>query len=260
MVLRDVGRRVRVFPDLAAASDALAAGLVRRAAAAVRLRGRFRLVISGGKTPLGLYAALAGAYRDRMPWAATDLFFADERCVAPRSVLSNYGAAWRSFLSRVPIPRSRLHRMQGELRPIGKAARVYAEIVGSVPRPGRGAEPLFDLVLLGIGPDGHTASLFPGQPSLREQRATVVAVPRSGQAPFVPRLTLTPPALSSSRDVWFLVAGADKVDALRATFAPVRRGGTAPPAALVRPPGPATWFLDRAAARALRPGRAAAPS
>ncbi len=254
MVLRDVGRRVHVFPDLAAASEALATRLVRQAASSVRHRGRFRLVISGGKTPLGLYAALAGPYRDRMPWRDTELFFADERCVSPRSVDSNYGAAWRSFLSRVPIARSRLHWMRGELRPIRKAARLYAAVVGDVPHPGAARGPLFDLVLLGIGPDGHTASLFPGQRSLRERRAAVVAVPRSGQPPFVPRLTLTAPALSSARDVWFLVAGADKVDALRATFG-VRGGRRAEtPAALIRPERPVTWYLDRAAARALRPG------
>jgi len=248
VVLRRVGRRVHRFPDLAAASDALAARLVSSALAAVEARGRFRLVISGGRTPLGLYSSLAAAYRSRLPWRSTELFFADERCVSPRREESNYGAAWRTFLSKVPLPRARLHRMRGELRPIAEGARRYAKIVGPLPDLSEGGEPKFDVVLLGIGPDGHTASLFPGQPSLREARAPVVAVPRAGQPPEVPRLTLTLPALSSARAVWFLVAGDDKVDALTKIFG---SEDSTLPAARVRPPQPSEWFVDATAARGI---------
>ena len=248
MVLR-VERRVHVFGDLAAASDALAERLVAIARATVAEHGRFRLVISGGSTPLGLYASLARRFRERMPWRDTELFFADERCVSPRSPLSNFGSVQRTLLSHVPIPRARVHRMRGELRPIGEAARQYAAVVG--PLPGPGQRPLFDTVLLGIGPDGHTASLFPGRPTLRARRVTVVAVPHAGQTPHVPRLTLTLPALSSATSVWFLVAGDDKGPALARIFGPSGAPRSSVPAALVRPPSPSEWFLDTAAARAV---------
>jgi 6-phosphogluconolactonase len=248
VVLRGVERRVHRFPDLAAASDALADRLIASATEAVEARDRFRLVISGGRTPLGLYTLLAGTYRQRMPWRSTELFFADERCVSPRRDESNYGAAWRTFLSKVPLPRARLHRMRGELRPISEGARRYAKIVGPLPDLAHGDAPRFDVALLGIGPDGHTASLFPGQPSLRESSAPVVAVPRAGQPPEVPRLTLTLPALSSARAVWFLVAGDDKVEPLSKIFGTT---DSALPAARVRPPTPSEWFLDAAAARGI---------
>jgi 6-phosphogluconolactonase len=249
VVLR-VARQVQVFPDLAAASDALAERLIALARPAVEARGRFRLAISGGRTPLGLYSSLAGPFRNRMPWASTSLFFADERCVSPRSEESNFGNAWRSFLSKVAIPRGQLHRMRGELRPIAEGARRYANMVGPLPNLEKGEDPLFDLVLLGIGPDGHTASLFPGLPAARERSRPVVAVPRAGQPPHVPRLTLTLPALSSARAVWFLVAGEDKVEALSQIFRP-GRGRDPPPAALVHPPSPSVWFVDAAAARGI---------
>jgi 6-phosphogluconolactonase len=243
VVLR-VAPRVHVFPDLDAASEELARRLVERARASVRAGGGFRLVISGGSTPLGLFARLAGEFRREVPWSSTDLYFADERCVVPRDPESNFGAAWRTFLSKVPIRRAHVHRMRGELRPITEGARRYAKLLGPLPDPDRGDSPLFDLVLLGIGPDGHTASLFPGQASVNERRSSVVAVPHAGQPPHVPRLTLTVPALSSARAVWFLVAGADKAAALskvlRATRSPL-------PAARIRPPEPVEWFVDRSA-------------
>jgi 6-phosphogluconolactonase len=250
-VVLPIARRVRVFPELDAASDALAEHLVTRANEAVDGHGRFRFVISGGRTPLGLFSALAGSFRERMPWKSTELFFADERCVSPRSEESNYGSAWRTFLSKVPIPRAQLHRMRGELRPMAEAARRYARIVGPLPDLGRGGRPLFDVVHLGIGPDGHTASLFPGQPSVEERTATVVAVPRAGQPPPLPRLSMTIPALSSATSVCFLVAGSDKVDALSRIFATSQVSGSALPAALVRPPAPSEWFVDAAAANGI---------
>jgi 6-phosphogluconolactonase len=244
-----VSADVRIFPDLERAGAALARHLVDRARNAAEDRGRFRWVISGGRTPVGLYARLAGPEGRRIPWAATEVYFADERCVPPDHPDSNFRSAWESFLSRVPIPRRQVHRMRGELRPASEAAARYARSLGAAD----GGTPRFDVVLLGIGPDGHTASLFPGGPALRESHRPVVAVRRSGQPPFVPRLTLTPPALSSAREVCFLVAGSDKADALSGTFRSRARGDPRFPASLVRPATPPVWFLDRAAARGLPP-------
>ncbi|MGI0071977.1 MAG: 6-phosphogluconolactonase [Thermoplasmata archaeon] len=244
-------RRIERFPDLARASAALARRLCGEARKAVRSRGRFRWVISGGKTPLGLYRTLGGVYRDRFPWAETELFFADERCVPPTDPDSNFGAAWATFLSRVPIPRARLHRMRGELRPPPEAAARYARSLGPAVRLADPGTPRFDVVLLGIGPDGHTASLFPGQPAVRERRRSVVAVRRGGLPPYVPRLTMTPLALSSAREAWFLVAGSDKAEAIAGIFRPGRERDPKFPAGVVRPAGPSRWFLDRAAASGL---------
>jgi 6-phosphogluconolactonase len=245
LVLR-VARTVRVFRDLDSASAALARRVAATAAASVRARDRFSLVISGGRTPLGLFRRWGGAEGPRLPWAKSEVFFADERCVPPNHPDSNFGVAWETFLSRVPIARRRVHRLRGELRPPSEAAARYAREIGPLE-----GSPRFDLVLLGIGPDGHTASLFPGRPAVREKRRPVVAVPRAGQPPFVRRLTLTPPALSSAREVCFLVAGADKSAALSRIFRSGPQGDLRFPASRVQPPKPAEWFLDRAAAEHL---------
>ncbi len=248
-------RRVRIFPDLGAASGALARHLRESARASARERGRFSLVLSGGRTPVDLFHRLGRSGPRSWPWRDVEVFFADERCVPARSADSNFGSAWNAFLSRVPIPRRRVHRMRGELAPPSEAARRYGRLLGAMPRPGTG-EPRFDAVLLGIGPDGHTASLFPDSPAVREPRAAVVPVVRSPVPPFVPRLTLTPAALSSAREVCFLVAGNDKAGALDRTFRASSRGDPRSPASCIRPDGPTTWFLDRAAAGRLAPGAA----
>ena len=236
---------VRVFPVLDRASAELARHVVRRARESTAERGRFRWAISGGKTPVGLFGRLAGAEGRGLPWETTEVFFADERCVPPTDPDSNFRSAWESFHSRVPIPRRHVHRIRGELRPPSLAAARYARGLAGP----EGTAPPLDLVLLGIGPDGHTASLFPGSPALREARRPVVSVRRSGQPPFVARITLTPPALSAAREVCFLVAGADKADALAGIFRAGPRGDPRFPASLVRPAAPPRWFLDRAAAR-----------
>ena len=257
MVLR-LSRRIHVSADLASASAAVLDVLVDRAQEAVAERGRFRWVISGGRTPRTLYTLLAGERSREMPWRDTEVYFADERCVRPSDPESNFGAAWASFLGRVPIPRRRVHRIPGEVRPIVEAARRYARILGPLPDVGAGEVPRFDVVLLGIGPDGHTASLFPGQPSGRELRRSVVAVRSAGQPPRVPRITLTLPALSNTRYAGFLVAGGDKRDALARIFRAGPNGDPSLPASRVSPPTPVDWFLDAAAAsglRAVRSGR-----
>lgn len=240
-----------VYPDLTTASAALARRIVASAREAVRARGRFRWVISGGRTPLPLFRLLAGPAGRRLPWGSTEVFFADERCVPPRHPDSNFGAAWSALLGRVPIPRANVHRMRGEVRPISAAAARYARHVGSLPARPDPSSARFDLVLLGLGPDGHTASLFPGEPALREERRAVVPVRRSPVPPRIPRLTLTVPALSSARQIRFLVDGADKADAVRDTLRAVPGGDGRFPASLLSPVVPTEWFLDRAAARLL---------
>jgi 6-phosphogluconolactonase len=250
VVLR-ISRRLDVFPDLDTASRAVADQLARCATESVEQRGRFRCVISGGRTPLPLFRWLGGRRGRMIPWRQTEVFFADERCVSPRDPLSNYASARAALLGRVPILRRNVHRLRGELRPPTRAAAEYARLLR--PRPGSASPgtPLFDAVLLGIGPDGHTASLFPRAPALGERRRLVVAVDRSGQPPFVPRLTMTLGALGSSREVLFLVSGRDKANALREILRSPSRGNDQWPASRVRSRGTIRWFVDRDAASAL---------
>ena len=247
----ELGRpALRVFPSLDRASRALSARALAAAGEAIARRGRFHLVLSGGSTPRGLYESWGEG--SPFPWRETEVYFGDERAVSPRSPQSNYAMARAAFLSRVPIPRGQVHRLRGELAPLSRAAREYESLL----REGAGPGPRFDLVLLGIGKDGHCASLFPGAPSLSERKRWAVPVRRAGQPPFVPRLTLTLPALASSREVCFLVAGADKAPAVQGIFSSAPRGTRRFPASLVRSAGPVRWFLDREAASGLPRGQA----
>jgi len=250
-VERGLAPQLRVFADLPSATAAAARHLWGRAVESVRARGRFTWVLAGGHTPEGLYRLLAATYRGRFPWAETEVFFGDERCVSPRARESNYAMVRDSLLARVPVPRGRVHRLPGEVRPPSKAARQYTRLLGPLAPVGTPESARFDVVLLGIGPDGHTASLFPRSPELQERRRAVVAVRRSGQPPFLPRLTMTLPALAASREVLFLVAGPDKADAVREIFRALPRGTARWPASLVRSSGPVVWFVDRAAAAGL---------
>ncbi|MFZ0699449.1 MAG: 6-phosphogluconolactonase [Thermoplasmata archaeon] len=241
--------QVRVFSDPVREADAAARHLTELARAAVRARGRFSWVLAGGRTPEALYRLLARRYRSRFPWARTEVFFGDERCVGPRNPESNYAMAREALLAHVPIPPRRVHRLRGELRPASLAAERYARRIEST-APG-GDAPRFDVVLLGLGPDGHTASLFPGAPALRQRKRLVVAVPRAGHPPWVPRLSLTFPALASSREVLFLVEGAEKAAIVAKVWRAGARGDSRLPASLVRSAGPVVWLLDRAAAARL---------
>ena len=244
---------VRVDANLSAASSALAGHLTRRARESVQARGVFSWVLAGGRTPQVLYRHLARRYRESFPWSSTEIFFGDERCVGPHDPESNYGAAWESLLAHVPVSRSRLHRIYGELRPSSTAADRYARLLGSV-RTLQRAPARFDVVLLGVGPDGHTASLFPHASALRERRRAVVAIRHPGQPPNLPRLTLTLPALASSREICFLVSGPEKSSALAGIFESLPKGSPQFPASLVRSRGPVLWFLDRTAAAGLPSG------
>jgi 6-phosphogluconolactonase len=241
---------VRVFDNLRSASASLARHLARKARESVRARGVFTWVLAGGSTPQTLYQLLARNYRDSLPWPQVELYFGDERCVGIRHRESNYRAAWETLLSRVPVSRRRIHRMHAELRPLSRAAAQSAREIGPFPFSSR-TSPRFDEVLLGVGPDGHTASLFPDAPALREKRRSVVAVRQAGQPPFVPRLTLTLPAIASSREVCFLVAGEEKALAVSRIFHTFPKGTPRFPASLVRSQGPTLWFLDRRASSAL---------
>ncbi len=203
----------------------------------------FAVALSGGSTPRRLYQIVAEEHRDSFPWARTHLFFGDERFVPADSPDSNYRMAVEAMLNRVPVPPANIHRMPTDGDP-RDAAKRYEALLKSYYRSESldSTRPLFDVVLLGLGDNGHTASLFPGTEVLENALDWV--------APCVPldapntRLTLTYPAIACSRHVVFLVAGAGKKEAL----ARVRAGDITQPASRITSIGRVTWLLDRAAA------------
>lgn len=234
---------IAIAPDAAALAEKAARRLTGLAVKDVETRGRFSVALSGGSTPTALYRLLAEEpYRQQIPWQQAHLFWSDERCAPPDDPGSNYRLADETLISRVPIPPQNVHRLRGELEPEA-AARAYArELRHFFDSP----QPRFDLILLGLGKDGHTASLFPASPALTETERPAVAVEAHYQARPAHRLTLTLPAINAARRVWFLVTGSDKAGIVRAVLAgPPNRL----PAQLIHPTaGRLTWLLDAAAA------------
>jgi len=236
----------RVFADGGALARGAAAEVARAAERALARGGRFRIALAGGSTPRALYRVLAADYAGRIAWDRTEIFFGDERCVPPTSPESNYRMAADALLDRLPPGSVRVHRMPGELPP-EQGAEAYEALLRRV-FPGGGAAPAFDLVLLGVGADGHTASLFPGSPALAERERWVRAVEAPAGISPRHRLTLTPPILGRAREVYFLVAGAEKRAAVRAALDPARAADPDLPAARIRGLERTLWLLDRAAA------------
>lgn len=245
-MIRIASHDIRVFPDIESLSRSavdFVLALVRKAAAA---RGRFSMAISGGSTPKQLYSLLASpSCRDSVPWPAVHVFWADERCVPKENPDSNYKLAFDTFLHAVPIPSENIHRIHGEEEPAA-AARLYEEELRS--SFGGGGMPVFDLILLGTGEDGHTASLFPGSAAVRETKR--LAVPVYIDPPGLNRVTLTLPVLNHGACALFFAAGRSKAAVVHEIFEDGNPQSY--PAGLVRPQsGSAVWMLDREAAGAL---------
>jgi 6-phosphogluconolactonase len=229
--------------------------IIRSAQEAVRRRGRFTLVLSGGSTPEKTYSMLAQpALGADIDWSKTYLFFGDERFVPPDDVRSNYATARRSLLDRVAINDSNVFPVPTWGKSAAECAAAYDDdLAGFFATIRNGAPPRFDLILLGMAEDGHTASLFPDSPALEVEDAWVAWTPPGALPPPVERITLTYPVLNAAREVLFLVAGAKKAAALRDVLE-----GDAPrvqrPAAGVKPTdGSLTWIVDEGAAMLLAP-------
>jgi len=242
---------VRVYPDAVAVAEAAAEVFARAATRAVAENGRFYVALAGGSTPKAVYQLLAddeASGRRKLPWTGIEVFFGDERCVPPDHAESNFRMAHETLLARVPIPAANIHRIRGEMDPQAAAAAYEVELKRVVPSH-HAMLPRLDLVLLGMGQDGHTASLFPGTPGLQETSHSVVANP--GPEPASWRVTLTLPALSAASNVLFLVIGAEKAPMLRRVLQ-TDAAGASYPAQRVRPTaGWLRWFLDEAAASQL---------
>ncbi len=235
----------RVFPDIDALSRGALSELLRILEEAIAGRGRFAIALSGGHTPAKLYSlwAEAGKSDFKTPWEHVHLFWGDERYVPQDDPLSNYRMTRETLISQVPIPAANVHPVPTNLPAPEKAAEAYeAELRDFF----AGELPAFDLQLLGLGGEGHTASLFPGSPALEEKQHWVAAVEVPAKPPQ--RLTLTPVVLNAARNTFFLVAGADKREILSAIRNEPDSAPSKYPAGRVRPPGPVIWFLDKAAA------------
>ncbi len=230
---------------LASADDvahAAADAFVQAARTAVAARGRFFAALPGGRTPLPVFALLAGEpHRSRVPWDRVELYWADERAVGPDDPQSNYRAAREAWLGRIPdLDPERTHRMMAEAVDLDTAARHYEDELRREVPAGPDAIPIFDLIWQGMGADGHTASLCPNDASLSVTDRLVVATWPAGYP--TARLTLTYPVLNAARQVLFVVTGADKA----ATVAAVRAGADLPAARVHA--AETRWLLDAAAA------------
>lgn len=234
---------IEIFADLNALSDAAARLFADLAQDAITARGRFSVALSGGATPSRTYELLAQPpFRDRVPWPKVHVFWGDERCVPADDPRSNYRMARQALLDHVPIPLEQIHPI-----PCCEKPRAAAERYETLLQTFFGEQPpRFDLVFLGLGENGHTASLFPGTPVLEERQRWVAEVYVAEQNLF--RVTLTAPLLNHAAVVVFLVAGAAKAEVLRE----VLEGAPNPtrlPAQLIRPrDGQLRWLIDRAAA------------
>ena len=240
------GPVVRIFPDMQALSRAAADLFLSLSRKAVSARGRFAAALSGGTTPRTLYALLAGKpYCDQVEWERIHLFWADERCVPRGHPDSNFGLVHELLLSRIAIPEENVHRIKGE-DGAARAAEVYERDLRTF--FGRDGVPAMDLVILGMGEDGHTASLFPGP--LQAQEHDRLTLPVFLSTKNKDRVTLTLPVLNQAKDILFLVTGLSKREMIRKILAAGNPDGA--PAGLVHPAtGDSTWYLDRDAASLL---------
>jgi 6-phosphogluconolactonase len=243
-------REVECFPDRGEMLRVEAERVVARAMDAVAHRARFLFCLAGGATPKPLYELLASAsIARRIEWPRVHVFWGDERCVPPDHPESNYRMAREALLDHVPLPATNIHRIRGEDEP-SKAAAAYEELLGDFfGSRETSVTTSFDLVHLGMGADGHTASLFPGSAAAQETGRWVVATP--GPQPGSWRVSLTPALLNAAEDVTFLVSGANKAERLKDVLEDGARDLL--PAQLIRPThGALHWMIDEAAAARLR--------
>jgi 6-phosphogluconolactonase len=243
---------VRILPDGAAIARRAAERFVEIAVAAACQNGSFRVALSGGSTPKALYSLLVAdpAFRAQMPWDKTFLFFGDERHVPPEDPQSNFRMAAEAMISKSPLKPEQVLRIKGEVREAEQAALEYEKDIRAHFRLSDGQFPRFDLVLLGMGNEGHVASLFPGTKALRENRRIVVHN-WVGKV-LMDRITLTAPAINNAAHIVVMVTGSEKAPALTAVLERVYEPEQLP-AQLVRPVnGDLLWLVDTAAGSMLR--------
>lgn len=233
---------VRVFPDLETLSRGAAEESARAAIDAAQTRGKCLISLSGGHTPSRMYDLWATEYRDKIPWAKMHFFWGDERFVGADDPKSNFRMAKTSLLDHVPVPAENIHPIVTSYANADEAAEAYEKkLRGFFGDTG----PTFDVLFLGMGGEGHTASLFPDSTALTEQKRWAVSVRAPADPPV--RVSLTFPVLRRARETCFLVAGADKRPIIEMLKNDPKRATQKLPVAMLRPEGKAIWFLDHAA-------------
>lgn len=241
---------IRIVANATELAAVAAAEILSQAQSAVRTKGLFTVALAGGSTPKAAYSLLASneSLRAQMPWEKAHFFWGDERDVPPDNVESNYRMTNEAMLSRAPVPAANVHRIKGELADARATADEYEQTLRDFFKLDPGQLPRFDLVLLGMGPDGHTASLFPGTQALSERRRLVVANWVEKFDSY--RITLTLPVLNNAACMVFLVSGAEKAEMLRAVLG--EAGAEPYPSQLIHPTnGRLMWFVSSEAARLL---------
>jgi 6-phosphogluconolactonase len=256
--MSQLDRTFDVYASQDEATSAAAALFEQLARQAVSARGSFSVALSGGHTPAGLYEKLGGqrppaksqGEASGISWTQIELYFGDERCVPPDDPESNYRMVRETLVDKIPIPAENVHRIEAE-RPPAEAAAAYEQTLRSQFGLGERELPRFDFILLGMGPDGHTASLFPNTAGLAERSKLVIAnyVPQLA----TDRITLTLPVLNNARCLAFLIAGEDKAEALAAVFEGPRDPSRYPAQSIQPVDGRLIWLLDRPAASKLGP-------
>lgn len=240
-------REIQIFPDPGQLMQAAAQHFVTLAQTAIEQNGWFTVSLSGGSTPRALYALLASPpFAGQVNWERVNVFWGDERCVPPDHPDSDYGMAYDALLRHIPVPEANIYRMVGEIDPLQAAAQ-YRQILRETFAT---SPPVFDLILLGMGTDGHTASLFPGTPAIYEQHDMVVGH-------FVGklnawRITFTPPLINAAANVVFLVSGAEKAETVHDVLEGVFQPHTLLSQIVAPHNGRLLWMLDDAAAARLR--------
>ncbi len=246
---------IQIWPDRQTLTQAAAEWFIDQSRKLTDGNKLFRVLLSGGSSPLAMYTLLSQpGYADQVDWTNIHFFWGDERCVPPDHPDSNYRMAAESLLNHIPIPTVNIHRIRAELSPRRAAAdyqRTLSEHFKLVPDENGRPVPRFDLALLGLGTDGHTASIFPGSKAATEERVWVISVPHEQPPePLVPRVTITLPVIQAAHQVLFLVTGGAKADRLAQVLAPTEAKPL--PAQLVQPvDGNLIWMIDRAAAAQL---------
>lgn len=240
---KNIVKNARIFADLNALSRDVVEDSVRAANEAVGARGRCLIALSGGKTPEKAYELWSKEFRAQMPWAKTHFFWGDERFVPADDPKNNYRMTRESLFRHIPAPPENIHPIDTSFPTADEAARAYEKVLrGFISETG----PSFDVMFLGVGAEGHTASLFPDSPALREENRWVVGV----RAPVEPpvRISLTFPVLRRARVTYFLLAGAGKQGIVETLRKDADAGTQKLPVEMLRPEGKVIWFLDRAAA------------
>jgi 6-phosphogluconolactonase len=242
--------RIQTYPNLETLSRAVAEQFVAMARRCTSEQQIFSVALSGGKTPQTFLKLLASPeFSARIPWENTHIFQVDERCVPPNHPESNYGMIREALLSQVPGAATHFHRMKAEQEDLDAASAEYAQELKKTLPPAKGKAPRFDLIMLGMGPDGHTASLFPGSGAVAEKEWWVC--PNYVEELQAYRVTLTYPVLNAASETFFVVSGSDKANVLRQVLEGPGNQDLYPAQGVRPEEGRVAWFVDEAAARLL---------